>query len=357
MSASDQALCFMAGANSIFSSEEKIMLTKAVPCADYDADHYLSKKLSGNFALLPRARYQESWLRIAGDFLRSGFRDEHPLPVATRRFVMEVGLERMLNAADWHTRVRREKDEMIARLQEELASTGRITHQRALAWAKLFNLRYRMLLARFSHFMRLDQARYLADPGTHRGDQTIRGLLLILTFDEMWRLAEIANRLVQLPRDDPPGQLHAGPPFELPYTLSLPDEEPQRWRTHLDISRAAVRLIRSQLQDQLGEQDEFLDDLVNLDKDAQIVMQALAQGREIPADSLPGGFQKVVQILEAAIGGFTLGCNPHPTPFQAGKTRDELVAARARPQVVNRNFRPEPQWGAGDAPTRGQGIS
>jgi biotin synthase len=38
MGFSDQALCFMAGANSIFSSESKIMLTKAVPCADYDAD-------------------------------------------------------------------------------------------------------------------------------------------------------------------------------------------------------------------------------------------------------------------------------------------------------------------------------
>jgi biotin synthase len=38
MSFSDQALCFMAGANSIFSSETKVMLTKAVPCADYDAD-------------------------------------------------------------------------------------------------------------------------------------------------------------------------------------------------------------------------------------------------------------------------------------------------------------------------------
>jgi biotin synthase len=38
MSFSDQALCFMAGANSIFSSESKMMLTRAVPCADYDAD-------------------------------------------------------------------------------------------------------------------------------------------------------------------------------------------------------------------------------------------------------------------------------------------------------------------------------
>jgi biotin synthase len=38
MSFSDQALCFLAGANSIFSSESRIMLTRAVPCNDYDAD-------------------------------------------------------------------------------------------------------------------------------------------------------------------------------------------------------------------------------------------------------------------------------------------------------------------------------
>jgi biotin synthase-like enzyme len=38
MSFADQALCFMAGANSIFSSETKVMLTKAVPSPDYDAD-------------------------------------------------------------------------------------------------------------------------------------------------------------------------------------------------------------------------------------------------------------------------------------------------------------------------------
>ena len=76
--------------------------------ADLDADWYLSKKLSGNFALLPRARYQESWLRVASEFLRSGFREEHPLPMAARRFIMEVGLERMLASNDWFTRVRRE---------------------------------------------------------------------------------------------------------------------------------------------------------------------------------------------------------------------------------------------------------
>jgi biotin synthase len=38
MSVSDQALCFMAGANSIFSSDDNRMLTRAVPSPDYDAD-------------------------------------------------------------------------------------------------------------------------------------------------------------------------------------------------------------------------------------------------------------------------------------------------------------------------------
>jgi biotin synthase len=45
MSESDQAMCFMAGANSIFSSDDRKMLTRAVPCADYDVDRDLLGKL------------------------------------------------------------------------------------------------------------------------------------------------------------------------------------------------------------------------------------------------------------------------------------------------------------------------
>ena len=41
MSPSDQAMCFMAGANSIFSSENKVMLTMAVPSPAYDEDKAL----------------------------------------------------------------------------------------------------------------------------------------------------------------------------------------------------------------------------------------------------------------------------------------------------------------------------
>jgi hypothetical protein len=76
--------------------------------AEYDEDWYLSKKLSGNFALMPRTRYQDAWLNVAGSFMRSGYREEHPLPVPARRFLMEVGLEQLLDTRDWRTMVRRE---------------------------------------------------------------------------------------------------------------------------------------------------------------------------------------------------------------------------------------------------------
>jgi biotin synthase len=45
LSFSDQALCFLAGANSIFSSERQIMLTTAVPCATHREDHDLLNEL------------------------------------------------------------------------------------------------------------------------------------------------------------------------------------------------------------------------------------------------------------------------------------------------------------------------
>ena len=45
MSVSDQALCFLAGANSIFSSDDNRMLTRAVPSPDYNADRNLLEVL------------------------------------------------------------------------------------------------------------------------------------------------------------------------------------------------------------------------------------------------------------------------------------------------------------------------
>jgi hypothetical protein len=215
---------------------------------------------------------------------------------------------------------------MLETVVEAHESKGRITHPRALAWAHLFNLRYRLLLIYLSHFLRLKNDLYVTQPGPAQGDRTERGLLLIWTFNEMRRLKKIAAKLVQLPRDKQPGGVNAGPPFELPYTLNLPDREEDRWRAHLDASRAAGRLIRDVLQpgDPLDANDGFLADLVALDGQDQAILQSLAGGQGVPAGSLPTDFKKVVLILEESVRGFDV-VSPAHSSFWERKTRDEFI--------------------------------
>jgi biotin synthase len=50
MSTSDQAMCFLSGANSIFSSERNMMLTSVSPCADHASD----KAMLASLGLRPR---------------------------------------------------------------------------------------------------------------------------------------------------------------------------------------------------------------------------------------------------------------------------------------------------------------
>lgn len=57
MTTSDQALCFMAGANSIFSSEAKIMLTKFAKSQSYDEDKALFQQLD----LKIRKPFKDNW--------------------------------------------------------------------------------------------------------------------------------------------------------------------------------------------------------------------------------------------------------------------------------------------------------
>jgi rubrerythrin len=221
---------------------------------------------------------------------------------------------------------------MMESIVESQLSKGRITNHRTRAWAHLFNLRYRSLLAYFSHFLRLNQDLYVVTDGPKKGDRTARGLLLIWTFDEMRRLKKIAGKLVQLPKDDVPSGLNAGPPFELPYTLNLPDRESSRWRTHMDVLLASARLINQELRITGGadEHDEFLEDLLTMDAQAVTIQQSLSMGQGVPEASLPKNFKKVVLILEEAVRGFDIGA--HHT-FWEGITRDRFVNGGLHPLV------------------------
>ena len=125
-----------------------------------------------------------------------------------------------------------------------------IANPAALAWAHLFNLRYRMLLVNLIHSMRPVSPQRDATPVVDRG------ILINRTFAEMYNLRVIASTLVQLPLDAAnPRGLRSGPPFEMPYTLDIPQRESDRWllqRDLLQASRFTINDLRSQVSSSNG---------------------------------------------------------------------------------------------------------
>ena len=117
-------------------------------------------------------------------------------------------------------------------------STSAISNPEARLWAHLFNVRYRKLLVSLSHAFELAADR--ADSGAPGP----RGTLINRSFAEMYNLRSIAGVLVGLALDhaDPDGE-RAGPPFQMPHTLMLPHDEPDRWRLHRDMLDASATLL------------------------------------------------------------------------------------------------------------------
>ncbi len=122
---------------------------------------------------------------------------------------------------------------------DESAEDGRITDGLARAWAHLFNLRYRMLLANLSHYLQLDASKY---PKSRAG-------LHEWTFEQMSWLTRLSGRLTSLPRQSP--NLYdrgrpavAGAPFEMPFTLDLPGQQKARWARHRSLLKESGQLIK-----------------------------------------------------------------------------------------------------------------
>jgi hypothetical protein len=200
--------------------------------------------------------------------------------------------------------------------------SGRITHPLSLQWANLFNLRYRLLLAYLSHFLQSDGP--LLDD---KADYTPRGLLNKWTFDEMRYMSRIASRLVTLPRaahepGEPELAGRAGAPFDLPYTLNLPNREGDRWRSHGDVLSTCLRMARSIAATHSDDANEpLLAELVHSDTHRQELVRALARGEALPPP--PQDFKKVVQLLEDGVRGFRIGAHHN---FWRDCTRDQFVA-------------------------------
>ncbi len=222
----------------------------------------------------------------------------------------------------------------VMKTMEITKSKNRIVNPAARALARFANIRYRMLLNHLMHFLLLDGPRYVEgiDAGDDLGARTARGYLLLWTFDEMRRLRYLSYALSQLPLDGD-SATRAGVPFELPYTLTLPDQDRDRWWTHASVADAAIAQNEEELK--LGELDGlngitlpdgvdlkvFLHDVFEADTKKSATNLALAHGRPLPPP--PKDFARVVQSLEEAMRGFAPQFHGS---FWRGKTRDEFVS-------------------------------
>jgi len=112
----------------------------------------------------------------------------------------------------------------------------RITDKRSLLWAHLFNIRYRKLLFTLKHVLYVEAGADVDRPSA-------RGNLIAWAFGEMYNLRSIAGILVTLPLKAEGGDRRAAPPFEVPYTLALPDWNSDKWRVHRDLIAASEQVI------------------------------------------------------------------------------------------------------------------
>ncbi len=202
-----------------------------------------------------------------------------------------------------------------------------ITHPRSRRWAQLLNLRYRLLLGYLWHF--LSSGGDLFSPN---GDRTERGWLIIETFYEMSHLKAISELLVGLDIDSA-GSGKAGPPFELPYGLTLPDREKDRWRRHVDVLTAARRLaleLEASIASAAPSEQAVLSALTARDGAALADLAELRDGKPPLATS---GFAKVRQILDEGLRGFPLMRFGHDEFWRVDEGKFPAVTAAGFPVI------------------------
>jgi hypothetical protein len=152
----------------------------------------------------------------------------------------------------------------------EGAGQAVIEDEQAGLWAGIFNLRYRMLLSFLAHSH---------SPPSASGLEHRQGVVINRMFGEMYNLRAAASILTRLPLKEG-SNLRAGPPFQMPYTLQLPDTDEGFWRLHLDLLEACRVLLQSS-KVKCGEGGEYATTLLNLDATSAEEMRLYANAAEV----------------------------------------------------------------------------
>jgi hypothetical protein len=209
------------------------------------------------------------------------------------------------------------------------AKVSPITNPRTRRWAQLLNLRYRLLLGYLWHFLSSG-----GDLFAPNGDRTAHGWLIIATFHEMSHLKAISELMVGLDLDAAGTRRKAGPPFELPYGLALPEREKDRWRRHVDVLTAARRLaleLEASLASAANGEQVVLKALAERDSSALADLAELRNGKPPPAAV---GFAKVRQILDEGLRGFPLMQFGHDEFWRIDEAKFPTVTAAGLPVIT-----------------------
>jgi hypothetical protein len=136
----------------------------------------------------------------------------------------------------------------------------------SVPWALLANLRYRMLLMYLEHSFQVET------PTAHPA-RSPRAALITWSFGEMYNLRSLSEILMTMPSSEGSDTL-AGPPFEMPYSLSLATREVNRWRGHRDLLLASLQLVGEMLPKN-PEHHRYLTALRTADTTALAQVEAL----------------------------------------------------------------------------------
>jgi hypothetical protein len=141
----------------------------------------------------------------------------------------------------------------------------------ARQWATLFNVRYRLLLTYLTHSFRLARSvNPIKGPGNYQA-------VMHRAFCEMYNLKALSEILIRQPlgKDVDPGKPFkpAGPTFQMPYSLTLPENAASCWLQYLDILDDCVE-VRTWLSTQRDanttpQEEDFLVVMANADRECR----------------------------------------------------------------------------------------
>jgi hypothetical protein len=101
-----------------------------------------------------------------------------------------------------------------------------------------------------------------------------QGIIINRMFGEMYNLRAVASILTHLPLK-PGGEARAAAPFQMPYTLQLPDDDDTFWRLHLDLIEGC-RVLLSNPKITGGDSADYAATLLRLDEAAAEEMSLYA---------------------------------------------------------------------------------